>query len=177
MRFTETILSGVYLIDLDEHADDRGFFSRVWCRREFEQHGLDGNFVQCNGSFSHKAGTLRGLHYQAEPFGEAKLIRCISGRVFDVVVDLRSRSNTCGRWFGAELTQSNRTMMYVPAGCAHGYMTLVDASEVLYPVTAFYAPEAERGVRWDDPAFAIEWPRHLPLTISAKDQNWPDYAP
>ena len=177
MRFTETSVPGAYLIDPEPRGDERGFFSRLWCRDEFATHGLTADFVQCNDSFSARRGTLRGLHYQAAPFGEVKLVRCVRGSVFDVLVDLRADSPTYTRWFGVELTAENHRMLYVPEGCAHGYLTLEDRSEVEYPVSRAYRPEAERGVRWNDPQFGIEWPLGEPLTLSPKDRQWPDYQP
>ncbi len=175
MRFTETTVSGAYLIDAEPRGDERGFFARIWCREDFAAHGLSAEFVQCNDAYSARRGTLRGLHYQAAPHGEIKLMRCVRGSVFDVIVDLRPGSPTHAQWFGAELTADNRRMMYVPAGCAHGYLTLEDDSEVVYPVSTAYHPQAERGVRWDDPRFGIAWPNTTPLTISDKDRQWPDY--
>jgi dTDP-4-dehydrorhamnose 3,5-epimerase len=175
MTFTETPITGAWLVDADPRGDDRGFFARVWCRREFAEKGLDAPFVQCNLASSRRQGTLRGLHYQADPHGEAKLVRCIRGSVFDVIVDLRPESASYLRWFGVELSDQNRRSIYVPAGCAHGYQALTDGCEVLYPVSAFYAPEAERGIRWNDPSFHIEWPLE-PAHMSIKDRNWPDFA-
>ena len=177
MRFTAASINGAYVVEPEPRSDDRGFFARQWCRDEFAQAGLSAAFVQCNGSFSKRMGTLRGMHYQTAPHEEIKLIRCIRGAVFDVVIDLRSSSPTYKQWFGIELTADNRKMLYVPAGCAHGYLTMADESEVLYPVTEAYRPESERGVRWDDPAFGIQWPPVAALTISAKDASWPDYRP
>jgi dTDP-4-dehydrorhamnose 3,5-epimerase len=147
----------------------------MWCRDEFAASGLNGDFVQCNDIFTRRSGTLRGLHYQTAPYEEAKLVRCVRGAVFDVVVDLRRTSPTYLGWFGTSLSGDTRSMLYVPPGCAHGYLTLEDDSEVIYPVSAPYAAAAERGVRWDDPAFGIEWPV-TPTLVSPKDQSWPDYA-
>jgi dTDP-4-dehydrorhamnose 3,5-epimerase len=177
MRITATAIAGVHLVELEPKGDERGWFARVWCREELERAGLKADFVQCNGSYSRDAGTLRGLHYQASPHDEAKLIRCIAGRVFDVVADVRPGSPSYGLWFGIELSAKNRRMLYVAPGVAHGYLTLEDDSEVLYPVTAYYAPESERGVRWNDPFFSIAWPDAGVPTISAKDRAWPDFAP
>lgn len=177
MKFTETTVQGAYLIDPEPRGDERGFFARLWCRDEFAAHGLTTDFVQCNGSFSVHRGTLRGLHYQAAPFGEVKLVRCVRGSVFDVLVDLRADSPTYTRWFGVELTAENHRMVYVPEGCAHGYLTLEDRSEVEYPVSRAYKPDAERGIRWNDPRFAIAWPLGEPLTLSSKDRQWSDYQP
>jgi dTDP-4-dehydrorhamnose 3,5-epimerase len=176
MKLVATPVDGAYLVELTPRGDDRGFFARAWCRDELAAEGLNGSFVQCNDSLSRHKGTLRGLHYQAEPFGEVKLIRCVRGAIFDVLVDVRPESPSYLRWFGAELTADNRTMMYVPAGCAHGYLTLEDETEVMYPVTCAYRPDAERGVRWNDPAFGIAWPEVGPLTLSPKDGAWPDYV-
>jgi len=175
MRFIETPIAGAWLVEPEPRGDERGFFSRLWCREELAAHGLNGNFVQCNNSFSRSRGTLRGLHYQAPPHAEAKLVGCIRGRIFDVIVDLRGDSPTSRNWFGRELTQDNRLMIYVPEGCAHGYLTLEDASEVIYPVTAAYHGELERGLRWDDPVIGIEWPIP-PSVVSQKDREWPDLA-
>ena len=177
MQFTETAVSGAYVIELSQRGDDRGFFARLWCSDELEQRGLESAFVQCNTSFSLHAGTLRGLHYQIAPHEEVKLVRCTRGRVFDVALDLRPESSTYGRWIGVELTADNRRMLYVPRGCAHGYLTLEGASEVEYPVSHRYTPAAERGIRWDDGHFNIAWPSVAALTISPKDREWPDYQP
>lgn len=177
MRFAETPVHGGYVVDPEPRADERGFFARLWCREEFATYGLTADFVQCNDSFSARRGTLRGLHYQQTPHSEVKLVRCVRGSVFDVMVDLRPDSPSYLQWFGVELTADNRRMLYVPEGCAHGYLTLEDGSEVTYPVSRAYRPEAERGVRWNDPRFGIAWPLDEPLTISPKDRQWPDYAP
>ena len=173
MKFTVTPLAGAWLVEPEPRRDDRGFFARAWCRDEFAAHGLAADFVQCNISFSRDRGTLRGLHYQAAPHGEAKLVTCIRGRVFDAIVDLRPNSPSYRKWFGAELTEENRLMIYVPEGCAHGYLTLEDASEVMYPVTAAYHPASERGLRWNDAAIGIAWPME-PLVVSPKDREWAD---
>ena len=176
MRFVDTPIAGAYLVDLDMRGDGRGFFARLWCADEMSAHGLDGHFVQTNNGLSEQRGTMRGLHYQVPPHGESKLVRCIAGSIFDVIVDLRSDSPSYLQWFGAELTAVNRRMMYVPEGCAHGLLTLADATEVIYSVTHPYTPAAERGVRWNDPRFGIAWPDVGGLTISEKDRQWPDYA-
>ena len=175
MTFTDTSISGAYLIGPEPRRDERGFFARLWCRDEFARRGLNAAFVQCNDAFSAQRGTLRGLHYQAAPHQEVKLIRCVRGAVFDVIVDVRPDSTTYLAWFGAELTAENRAMLYVPEGCAHGYLTLTDGSEVVYPVSAPYEPGAERGIRWNDPRFGIEWPLTDGLTVSPKDEQWPDF--
>jgi dTDP-4-dehydrorhamnose 3,5-epimerase len=176
MRFTEVAVSGARVIDPEPRGDERGFFARLWCQDEFRRAGLTAEFRQCNSSFSVHRGTLRGLHYQAAPFEEVKLVRCVRGAVFDVVVDVRQGSPTFGRWFGIELTADNRRMLYVPGGCAHGYLTMEDGSEVEYPVSEPYHPEAERGIRWNDPAFRVEWPDVGTLTMSDKDKAWPDFT-
>lgn len=175
MIFTETALPEAFVVELERRHDERGFFARAWCRREFEEHGLSGRLVQCNISFNSAAGTLRGMHYQIAPSEEAKLIRCTAGAVYDVIIDLRPGSPAFKRWIGVELTADNGSALYVPEGFAHGYQTLADGTETLYQVSEFYAPEAERGVRWDDPTFAIEWPATQRRIISEKDRSWPDF--
>jgi dTDP-4-dehydrorhamnose 3,5-epimerase len=175
--FTETELPGAFVIDIDRHEDERGFFARAWCEREFEEHGLATRVVQCNLAYNHVKSTLRGMHYQAAPHAEVKLVRCTRGAVYDVIVDLRAGSSTFKRWIGVELTAENGRMLYVPEGFAHGYQTLVDGTETFYQVSAFHEPEAERGIRWDDPAFQIAWPQAEHRVISAKDRAWPDYEP
>jgi dTDP-4-dehydrorhamnose 3,5-epimerase len=171
----ETNVAGAYLVETRPRADARGFFNRVWCRKEFANCGLNTTFVQCNTSFNARRGTLRGLHCQTAPFEDAKLVNCIRGAVYDVLVDLRKESRTFGRWFGQVLTPDSHSMVYVPEGCAHGYMALEAGSEIMYFVSQFYHPEAETGIRWNDPAFAIEWPDVGPPFLSSKDQAWPDY--
>jgi dTDP-4-dehydrorhamnose 3,5-epimerase len=175
MIFTPTALGGAYVIDLDRREDDRGFFARAWCEREFAEHGLETRFVQCNIAFSPRKGTLRGMHFQRPPHAEVKVMRCTRGAIYDVIVDLRPGSPTHKQWLGIELTADNRRMLYVPEGCAHGYQTLVDDTEAFYPVSEFYTPEAEAGVRWNDPAFGIEWPDVEGALLSEKDRSWPDY--
>jgi len=176
MIFAETALAGAFVIDLERREDERGFFARAWCRHEFENHGLDGRLAQCNISFNHRSGTLRGMHYQIVPAAETKLIRCTRGAIYDVIIDLRAGSLTFKRWIAVELTADNRRALYVPEGFAQGYQTLADATETYYHVSAFYTPEAERGVRWDDPEFGIEWPDVEDRVISQKDRTWPDFA-
>jgi dTDP-4-dehydrorhamnose 3,5-epimerase len=173
--FVETDLAGAFVIALERREDDRGFFARTWCRREFEEAGLSTEIAQCNLSFNHRAGTLRGLHYQVAPDEEVKLIRCTRGAIYDVIVDLRRGSPTFKQWIGVELTAENRKALYVPEGFAHGYQTLVDETETVYQVSEFYAPGAERGLRWDDPALGIVWPEAAELIISDKDRSWPDF--
>jgi dTDP-4-dehydrorhamnose 3,5-epimerase len=174
--FVETELPGAFVVELERREDERGFFARAWCRREFEQHGLAGRLLQCNISFNERAGTLRGMHYQVAPNAEAKFIRCTRGEVYDVIVDLRPSSPTFKRWFGVELTAANGRALYVPEGFAHGYQTVVDETETFYQVSELYTPSAERGVRWDDPAFRIEWPEVEQRVISEKDRSWPDFT-
>ncbi len=175
MIFTNAPLEGAVVIDLEKREDDRGFFARAWCEHEFADQELSTRLVQCNLAFNEAEGTLRGMHYQAAPYGEVKLVRCTRGAVYDVIVDMRPDSPTFKQWMGVELTAENRRMLYVPEGFAHGYQTLVPETEVFYQVSEFYTPEAERGVRWNDPAFAIEWPDTEVRTISEKDASWPDF--
>ncbi len=171
MIFRETGLEGAWLVELEKKTDDRGFFARLHCKEEFKSAGLECDFVQINTSLSSTAGTLRGMHYQLPPAAEVKLVRCIRGELWDCIVDLRPDSPTFAKWFGANLSADNRTMMYVPRGFAHGFITLSDDAEALYLVSATYAPDLERGLHWNDPAFAIGWPR-MPSKISAKDDSW-----
>ncbi len=176
MIFAETALRGVYRIEPERREDERGFFARVWCRREFEERGLRPAIAQINVAFSPKRGTLRGLHFQLAPRQEVKVVRCTRGALLDVVVDLRTDSPTYRRWVGVELTAENGCMVYVPEGCAHGYQTLADDTELCYQTSEPYAPELARGIRYDDAAFGIAWP--LPVTsISEADRSWPDYRP
>jgi len=174
MIFTETRLAGTYVIELEKFTDDRGFFSRAWCAREFEEQGLAEFTAQANLSFNHKKGTLRGMHYQVAPFEEVKLVRCIRGALFDVIIDIRKDSPTKGQHFGIELSADNRKMLYVPAGFAHGFQTLEDNTEAFYQVSEFYTPTAEHGIRYNDSDMGIEWPFEV-STISDKDATWPDY--
>ena len=176
MIFNETPLKGAFTIELDKRGDDRGFFARLFCINEFDAVGLDRNIVQINNSLSAMKGTLRGMHYQLEPKAETKIVRCIRGALYDVILDLRQDSPSFGQWFGAELTAENRRMMYVPKGFAHGFLTLEANTEAFYMVTEFYAPEMERGIRWNDPRFRIEWPLE-PAVISEKDGNQRDFDP
>ncbi len=176
MIFSETPIPGAYMIDLERRGDERGFFARAFCRNEFAEHGLETEFVQINNSLSRERGTLRGMHYQLAPAAEVKVVRCVRGALYDVILDLRPDSPSFGRWFAAELSAENRRMMYVPRGFAHGFLTLTEDCEAFYLVSAFYAPELERGVRWNDPRFAIEWPA-APVVISDKDRNRPDFDP
>lgn len=172
MKFTETKLKGAFIIDLEQRPDDRGFFARTFCMEEFQEHGLKQTVAQCNLSFNHKKGTLRGMHYQIAPATETKLIRCTQGAIYDVIVDMRPNSPTYLLHIGVELTAENRRALYVPEMFAHGYQTLTDAAEVTYQVGEFYTPGYERGLHYDDPVLGIEWP--LPVSeISVKDAAWP----
>ena len=178
MKFIETPLPGAWVIELEELSDERGWFARTFDAEEFHSRGLNPDVVQCNASFNHRAGTLRGMHYQAAPHGESKLVRCVRGAIFDVAVDLRPDSPTYRAWHGLELSAENRSAFYIPAGLAHGFQTLTDDSEVLYQMGNHYVPEVARGVRWDDPAFAIQWPAlDGERVISDKDASYPDFAP
>lgn len=176
MIFEETRLPGAYTVRLEKQQDERGFFARAWCRREFTEAGLEANIVQANLSGSRRKGTLRGLHFQLPPAAETKLVRCTRGALFAVILDLRPGSPTHGEWEGVELSPDNDTLLYVPAGFANGFQTLTDDVEAFYLVTASYAPELERGVRYDDPQFGIEWPEEVTV-LSDKDAAWPDYQP
>jgi dTDP-4-dehydrorhamnose 3,5-epimerase len=176
MRFHETRLPGVVEIEPELHADERGFFARAWCEREFAEHGLNPRLVQCNLSGNVHKGTLRGIHYQAAPYREAKLVRCIRGSIYDVAVDLRPESPTYLQWAGAELSATNRRALYIPEGCGHGFLTLENESELYYQMSEFYHPESARGARWNDPAFAIVWPASVEV-ISDRDRTYPDFEP
>ena len=176
MKFHRTSLEGAYLIELEKRGDDRGFFARFFCEKEFGAAGLETRFVQFNNSLTVNRGALRGLHYQLPPAAEVKVVRVIKGALWDVIVDLRAGSPTYRKWFGAELDEENRMMMYVPRGFGHGFVTLTDNVEALYLDSAFYSPEAERGLRWNDPAIGINWPAE-PQEMSDKDRKWPDLDP
>ena len=175
MKFTETPIAGACIIDVNRIEDDRGFFGRLWCEQEYRDRGLVPHIRQSNIGFNPRAGTLRGLHYQKSPHLEAKIVRCTRGAMFDVIVDLRPDSPSYRQWFGLELNQDNATMLYVPEGCATGYQTLVDNTEMHYMATEFYHPESATGVRYNDPAFNIEWPLAV-QAISDGDRQWPDYT-
>jgi dTDP-4-dehydrorhamnose 3,5-epimerase len=172
--FEETTVSGVFLVRVDPRRDDRGIFARTWCREEFEDRGLVAKLAQCSTSFNSSRGTLRGLHYQSEPFAEAKLVRCTAGAIYDVALDLRSDSPTFCQWYGTILNERNRNSLYIPCGCAHGFLTIEDDSEVFYQISEFYHPEASQGVRWNDPAFHIEWPAEVQV-ISDRDRTYTDF--
>ncbi|MHC4310199.1 MAG: dTDP-4-dehydrorhamnose 3,5-epimerase [Planctomycetota bacterium] len=174
MIFRETELKSSFIIEVERLDDDRGFFARGWCKREFESQGLVSRLVQANISLNKKGGTLRGMHYQIAPYEETKLVRCTRGSVYDVIIDLRPEASTYKKWLGVTLSADNHKMLYVPEGFAHGYQTLEDDTEVFYHVSEFYTPTAERGVRYDDPAFGINWPLEVQV-ISDKDKSWPDY--
>ncbi len=175
MIFTETALAGVFVIEPERLEDERGFFARTWCRDEFAAHGLDAALVQCNVSYNKRKGILRGLHYQAAPHEEVKLVRCTRGAIYDVAVDLRPPSVTYKRWVAVELTADNHRMLYIPKGCAHGFETLSDDSEVYYQMSELYQPDSARGVRWDDLALRIAWPLPYPI-LSQKDRSYADLA-
>jgi dTDP-4-dehydrorhamnose 3,5-epimerase len=176
VKFTETPLSGAFVIELDFLSDERGHFARTFDVAEFSAQGLDATVVQCNTSYNARRGTLRGMHYQAAPNGEAKLVRCTRGSIFDVAVDLRADSETYCRWFGVELSADNGRMLYIPVGLAHGFQTLEDGSEVSYQMSHQYVPDHAHGVRFDDPAFGIDWPLPDPI-VSERDRQHPDFRP
>jgi dTDP-4-dehydrorhamnose 3,5-epimerase len=176
MIFTETVLEGAFIIEPERIVDERGFFARSWCQREFKEHGLEENVLQCNISYNKKRGTLRGMHYQMPPFAETKLVRCTRGALYDVIVDLRPDSKTFLKWIAEKLTADNLKMLYVPKGFAHGFQTLEDDTEVFYQMSQIYAPEYSHGVRWDDPLFSIVWP-DAERTISSKDQQYKNADP
>jgi len=171
MQFVETCLPGTFEIRVEPHCDERGFFARSWCQREFAQRGLNPRLVQCNISFNSRKGTLRGMHFQAPPHAEAKLVRCTRGSIYDVVIDLRAGSSTYKQWVGITLTAGNRSMFYIPEGFAHGFVTLEDETEVFYQMSDFHDPESARGVRWNDPAFGIVWPVEVEV-ISERDAGY-----
>ena len=174
MIFVPTVIGGVWVIDPERVEDERGFFARTWDAAEAERHGLSSRLAQCSVSYNRRRGTLRGMHYQAAPHEEAKLVRCTAGAIFDVAVDLRPRSPSFRQWFGTELSADNRKALYVAEGCAHGFLTLADDVEVAYQISEYYAPEAGRGVRFDDPAFGIEWPGEVTV-INERDRTYPDF--
>ena len=173
MKFIPTALAGVYVIEQERREDTRGFFARTFCRDEFAAHGLETAFVQCNTSYNKTRNTLRGMHYQADPHGEAKLVRCTRGAMFDVIVDVRPVSATYCQWVGVEITEDDGRMIYIPVGYAHGFQTLADDTEVFYQMSGMYVASAARGVRWNDPALGIRWPQSEPL-VSERDAAYPD---
>lgn len=174
MEFSKTTLDGAYTIDLNKIGDERGFFARMFCENEFSEQNLETSFIQINNSLSKDKGTLRGMHYQLSPSAEVKVVRCVKGALFDVIIDIRPDSPTYRKWFGELLSAENRKMMYVPRGFAHGFITMENNTEAIYLVSSAYAPDAERGIRYNDPEFNIEWPIP-PQEISEKDMNWPDF--
>jgi dTDP-4-dehydrorhamnose 3,5-epimerase len=176
LQFRATPIHRALLVDPERQPDERGFFARLFCERAFADAGLETRFVQIGNSVTEQRGTLRGMHYQLPPAAEVKMVRCLRGALFDVVIDLRPDSPSFGQWFGATLTAESRTMMYVPKGCAHGFVTLQDDTEALYLISAFHASTEERGLRFDDPRFVVEWPIE-PVAMSAKDRDWPDFDP
>jgi dTDP-4-dehydrorhamnose 3,5-epimerase len=173
VRFLPTSLAGAYVIEQERHADERGFFARTWCAQELEQHGLETVLAQCSVSFNHRRGTLRGLHYQAPPFAEVKVVRCTRGSLFDVALDLRPDSASFRRWTGVELTEDDGRALYIPRGFAHGFLTLADATEVAYMISAPFDPKAARGVRWNDPFHGVHWPAPVEV-IAPRDRDYPD---
>jgi dTDP-4-dehydrorhamnose 3,5-epimerase len=175
MIFSETELKGAFLIEPERKEDQRGFFARTWCQQEFEDHGLNPKLVQCSVSFNNKKGTLRGMHFQVAPFEETKLVRCTKGEIFDVIIDLRSDSQTFKKYFSVLLNEQNRLMLYIPPGFAHGFQTMVDNTEVFYQMSQLYSPEHARGVRWNDPVFGIQWPDDKRIIID-RDLNYPDFT-
>lgn len=174
MIFTETKLPGAFIIDQERHEDYRGYFARTFCRNEFEAHGLSPMVAQCNVSFNTRKGTLRGMHYQLAPFEEAKLVKCTSGSIYDVIIDLRKGSPEYKKFFGVELSAKNGRMLYIPEGFAHGFQTLEDHTEVLYQMSQVFSAEHARGVRWNDPAFGIEWPEGGRIILE-RDASYPDF--
>lgn len=175
MKFLPTEFDGLHLVDIEPRCDMRGFFARTWCAREFAAAGLESRLVQCSISHNVRRGTLRGMHYQAEPFEEVKLVRCTAGAILDVVIDLRPTSETYLKHCAVELSAANRRALYIPAGFAHGFQTLADETEVFYQMSEFFAPEYARGIRWNDPAFGIEWPIPEPIILD-RDDAYPDYV-
>jgi len=173
MIFKETTLQGAFIIELARIEDERGFFARAWCQKEFDAHGLNPLIVQCNISYNKKKGILRGMHYQAAPYEEAKVVSCIRGSIYDVIIDLRRDSATYCQWYAVELSSDNYRMLYVPIGFAHGFQTLEDNTVVFYQMSEFYHPECAQGVKWDDPAFGVKWPIATPI-IAAKDRSFKD---
>jgi dTDP-4-dehydrorhamnose 3,5-epimerase len=174
MNFHETKIGGVFEIHLEPRSDERGFFARAWCKKEFEDHGLDPTVAQCNLSRNKRRGTLRGMHFQASPFPEAKVVRCTRGSVYDVILDLRPDSPTFKQWVAVVLNADSGDMVYIPEGCAHGFLTLEDDTDVFYQMSEFYHPELSRGARWDDPAFGIKWPEKVEV-ISERDRTYPNF--
>jgi dTDP-4-dehydrorhamnose 3,5-epimerase len=177
LKYLETSLQGAFVVELEKIEDERGFFARTWCAREFAKQKLNNSVAQCNTAWNRKRGTLRGMHYQVKPFSEVKLVRCIRGAIFDCIIDLREESSSYLEIFHLELSEDNSNMLYIPEGFAHGYQTLTDGAEVYYQVSQFYSPGAESGIRWNDPLFDIPWPLPEPVLMSEKDRRWPDFIP
>jgi dTDP-4-dehydrorhamnose 3,5-epimerase len=175
MKFTATSIAGVWLVEMERIEDARGWFARSWCEREFAERGLNPRLAQCSVSSNKQKGTLRGMHYQIAPHEEAKLVRCVRGAMFDVALDVRPSSATFKQWFGVELTSENGRMLYVPEGCAHGFQTLADDTEVLYQISTEWRPDSGRGIRWNDPSFGIPWPLPAP-SLSPRDAAYADFA-
>ena len=176
MIFVPTTLQGAFVVEPERRFDERGYFARTWCRREFESAGLRGDFVQCSVSNSPRNRTLRGMHWQAAPHEEVKLVRCTRGRIWDAIVDLRPASPTYTKYFAVELTAESAQALYIPVGFAHGFVTLEDGSEVVYQMSNYYEPSAARGLRWNYPAFGISWPVVEPI-MHPRDRNYPDFVP
>jgi dTDP-4-dehydrorhamnose 3,5-epimerase len=176
MKFTPTRLNGSFIIDVEPMEDERGFFARSWCADEFLRHGIDPSLSQCSISFNKKRGTLRGMHYQGPPHAETKVVRCTAGSIYDVIVDVRPDSETFKQWISVELSAENNRMIYVPAGFAHGFQSLVEQTEVFYMVSTPYNPESSGSLRWNDPQFAIDWPHEDERVISDRDRNYPDFV-
>jgi dTDP-4-dehydrorhamnose 3,5-epimerase len=176
VKYTETKLKGAFVVDLEPREDDRGFFARTFCAREFEQHGLNPRLVQSSISFNKQRGTLRGMHWQDAPHAECKLVRVTRGAIYDVIIDLRRDSQTFRKWFGVELSADNHRQLYVPEGFAHGFQTLSDNTEVAYQMSEYFAPESARGVRWNDPVFAIEWPQVERRIMNERDASYPNFV-
>jgi len=174
VKFNQTKLEGAFIIDLDKHRDERGFFARTWCRQEFRDHGLNTDIAQTSISFNKRAGTLRGMHFQVEPYEETKLVRCTRGALHDVILDLRIGSPTYRQWTAVELSADNYRMLYIPAGFAHGFITLEENTEATYLISDPYVPDSASGIRWDDPVFDMKWPRAIEV-ISDRDLEWPDF--
>jgi len=175
MKFIKTDIEGAFVVELEKFGDERGFFARAFCEKEFNKAGISFEPVQANIGFSSEKYTLRGMHYQTGRHAESKLVRCTKGAIYDVILDMRPHSATYKEWFATELSAENRKMLFLPAGCAHGYQTMEENSEIFYMVSAYYAPDAEQGVRWNDPAFNIRWMQTENIIISEKDKNWPDF--
>jgi dTDP-4-dehydrorhamnose 3,5-epimerase len=176
MIFRETRLDGAFIVEPKKFEDERGFFAHSWSEREFAEHGLDSRLAECSISFNRKRGTLRGMHYQAAPHGQVKLVRCTMGSIYDVIIDLRAGSPTFKQWIGVELTAENRLMLYIPKNFAHGFQTLADDTEVFYQMSDVYIRESEAGVRWNDPAFCIAWPEATKVVLNNRDRIYPDFV-